>query len=378
MHYILKAILGVMTIITFTSCGSSNNPPTSSVYLEVPQNAPCSGDQFYRLKSKECKPLKNPSWGFAGFEVPSENVYTLQDQNCTQEALKSIIDNLPKEGGKIILPECTILMQDGIVLPSNVILEGAGVGKTILSNRGDSAVSLHGENIIVRNFTLEGNSASLNGINGYRTKGNVLVEFIEARNFKSDQGSGISFLTVDTLENSRVTIRYCDTSNSLHGIAVKVHTSAKMLIYSNQAYSNSNYGIDMSTTSDIEVAGNYLHDNYVAGAKSPLADNIIYHHNDVNFNGKSPTKFDNAGLVYMGSNPTATIIVENNNLSNNGGKAFECWNAKFNHLILRDNIVTGSLDVNGYSIGIVGVNLVDVYGNHGRIWDEKSGNVNKY
>ncbi len=376
MNYILKTILGVMVTIALTSCGNSDTPPKSAVYLEVPKNAPCSGEQFYRLKSKECISLKNPSWGFAGFEVPSENVYTLQD--CTQEALKSVIDNLPKDGGKIILPECTIQMQDGIVLPSNVILEGAGVGKSILSNRGDSAVSLHGENIIVRNFTVDGNSASLNGINGYRTKGNVLVEFIEAKNFKSDQGSGISFLTADTLANSRVTIRYCDTSNSLHGIAVKVHTSAKMLIYSNQAYGNSNYGIDMSTSSDIEVAGNYLHDNYVAGAKSPLADNIIYHHNDVNFNGKSPTKVDNAGLVYMGSNPTATIIVENNDLSNNGGKAFECWSAKFNHLILRDNIVTGSLDVNGYSIGIVGVNLVDVYGNHGRIWDEKNGNVNKY
>jgi len=342
----------------------------------LPESVPCNDGQFYRLKTKECLPLKNPSWGFAGFDFPSENIYTLQ--NCTEEELKTTIDNLPQEGGKIIMPECTITTKNGIVLPSNVILEGAGIGKTILSNTGDSAVSLHGENIIVRNFTVEGNSASLNGINGYRTKGNILVEFIEAKNFKPDQGSGISFLTVNTLENSRVTIRYCDTSNSLHGIAVKVHTSAKMLIYSNQAYDNKNYGIDMSTSSDIEVAGNYIHDNFVAGAKSPLADNIIYHHNNINFNGKTPTKQDNAGLVYMGTNKNATIIVEDNDISFNGGKAFECWDAEFHRLILKNNIVTGSTDSNGYSIGIVGVDIVEVYGDHGKIWDEKNGNVIRY
>ncbi len=311
--------------------------------------------------------------GFQGFEIPPENLYTMQ--SCEESELERLIRDLPSAGGKIVMPECTINTTNGIVLPDNVILEGAGMGKTILSNRGDSAVSLHGENIIVRNFTVEGNSASLNGINGYRTKGNVLVEFIEAKNFKSDQGAGISFLTQDILPNSRVTIRYSSVSNSLHGIDIKVHTRAQMLVYSNQAFDNGNYGIDLSTNEDIEIAGNYLHDNYVAGAKSPSADNIIYHHNDINFNGKASAKQDNAGLVYMGSNPDAVIIVENNDLSHNGGKAFECWSADFHRLVLKNNNVTGSLDANGYSIGAVGVDVVEVHSEHGKIWTNGADNL---
>ncbi len=175
MNFMFKVAFLFLIVLFFVSCGSSEDATPKSVYLDIPKEAPCGGGQFYRLKTKECLPLKNPSWGFAGFDFPSENVYTLQ--NCTEEELKTTIDNLPQEGGKIIMPECTITTKNGIVLPSNVILEGAGIGKTILSNTLDSAVSLHGENIIVRNFTVEGNSASLNGINGYRTKGNILVEF---------------------------------------------------------------------------------------------------------------------------------------------------------------------------------------------------------
>ncbi len=360
-------------LLFILSCGGSNTPSSQATYLEIPKNAPCSGDQFYRLKTKECLALKNPSWGFKGFDIPKENIYTMQ--SCKEEELERLIDELPGDGGKIIMPECTINTQEGIVLPDNIILEGQGIGKTILSNHNDSAVSLHGENIIVRNFSIEGNNDTLNGINAYKTKGNILVEFIEVKDVNSNQGAGISFLTENRLNNSRVTIRYCNSSNALLGIDIKVHTSAKMLIYSNQSFNNTNYGLDLSTNSDIEIAGNYLYDNFVAGAKSPKADNIIYHHNDINYNGKASAKQDNAGIVYMGSNPNATITVENNDLSNNGGKAFECWDADFHRLILKNNIVTGSLDSNGYSIGIIGVDVVDVYGFHGKIWDEKNANV---
>jgi len=80
----------------------------------------------------------------------------------------------------------------------------------------------------------------------------------------------------------------------------------------------------------------------------------------------------------MGINSNATITVENNDPSFNKGRAFTCWDAEFHRLILKNNIVTGRVDANGYNIGIVGVNIVEVYGDHGKIWDEKNGNVIRY
>lgn len=329
---------------------------------------PCGKDQYYRLQTKECLPLENPTWGFQGFSVPAENVYPLRE--CTQKALQNLLDSIPEEGGKIVMPSCTIHTVNGInINKDNIILQGAGIGETIISNTSTSvfpscAVNLRGKNSIVRYFTVDGNGNTLNGIDGYRVKGNVLVEFIETKNISTVQGSGIQLHTAIALENSRFTVRYNKSSGGLHGIGVKVRSSAKMLIYSNEMYGNSNYGIDMSTSDDIEVAGNYLHHNTTAGAKSPLANNIIYHHNDINFNG--------TGIVYMGSNPTATIIVKNNNLSNNKNAAFAGWNNDFFRLILKNNDVSNSFDRNGYTILGEGIKHIEITGPHGRIYTHGS------
>lgn len=325
---------------------------------------PCGKDQYYRLQTKECLPLENPSWGFQEFTVPVDNIYPLRE--CTQKALQGLLDSIPEEGGKIVMPSCTIHTVNGInITKDNVILQGAGVGKTIISNTSTSvfpscAVNLRGKNAIVRHFTVDGSNNTLNGIDGYRVKGNILVEFIETKNVSPVQGSGIQLHTAEALENSRFTVRYNKVYGGLHGIGVKVRSAANMLIYSNEAYGNSNYGIDMSTSDNIEVAGNYLHHNTTAGAKSPLADNVIYHHNDINFNG--------TGVVYMGSNPTATIIVKNNNLSNNKSAAFAGWNNDFYRLVLKNNNVSGSVDRNGYSVIGVGIQRIEVSGPHGKIY----------
>ena len=334
-------------------------------YSKVPVSTPCDNTHYYRIQTKECLPLENPTWGFQGFTVPADNVYPLLE--CTQKALQGLLNAIPAEGGKIVMPACTIKMTNGIIVPDNVILEGSGMGKTILENTTTSAsapaeaVNLLGENIIVRNFTVNGTGATVLGIGGPTAKGNILVEFIEAKNFKPDQGAGISFFRDNALANSRITARYNKTSGGLHGIDIKLLTLAKMLIYSNEAFGNNNYGLDLSTNDSIEVAGNYLHNNVVAGAKSPAATNITYHHNDINFNTQ-------AGLVYIESNPSGVIIVKDNNLSSNTGPAFASWDGTFYQLILINNNVTGSTDANGYNITATGITRIDVTGDHGRIW----------
>lgn len=400
MKNILKLVLIFLPILIFIGCGVSGetvdnakdtnttpvtapaeldlptegNKETLKDVIDMPESDPCEEGQYYRLKTKECLPLKTSSWGFQGFEIPGENIYNLEE--CTQEALEALVNNIPIEGGKIIMPECTISTKNGITLGDNVILEGAGAGKTIISSTEGSAIKLKGKNIIVRKFTVDGNGASLNGIEAFglvRGEGNILIEFIEAKNFKADQGAGISFVTKNYLHNSKVTIRYCNTYNSLHGIAVKVHTNAMMLIYSNQSYKNKDYGIDMSTSYYIEVAGNYLHNNDHSGAKSPRGNRIIYHHNDINFNKKAGIGYQNYNYNYYSS-----ITLEENDLSNNGGEAFGAWSARLGRLILKNNIVSGSMDANGYSILTDGIKKVDVYGDHGRIWDNNDSNITYY
>ncbi len=338
-------------------------------YELIPQTNPCKEGEFYRLKTKECIPLKYPDWGFKGFEIPSENVYYMQ--TCQESELEELLKNIPAEGGKIVMKECTIETNDGIVVKDNTILEGAGMGKTILSNHKSSAVKIEGKNIILRGFTVEGNHDSLNGISAYRMEGNVLVEYIEARNFKIDQGAGISFLTKGYIASPRVTVRFCLSYGQLHGIDAKIfYSRSKMLIYSNEAYDNYNYGLDFSQTADVEIAGNYFHHNRVAGAKSPSSHNVNYRYNDINYNGREDSTDGRAGVVYAGYSYFyySFITLEYNDLSNNGGLAFACWNATMYKVTLRDNIVTGSSDSNGYNIGVDGIKKVEIYGNQGKIW----------
>lgn len=344
-----------------TGDGSQDNNHNS--YIEVPESSPCKNGEFYRIKTKECVMLKHPTWGFKGFDVPKENVYTLQ--TCTEEALRTLLNNVPVEGGKVILPECTITVNDTIGLYDNIIFEGAGIGKTIISDSNHDIVSLRGKNIIVRDMTLEGNEKALGGVVGTHNQGNILIENIEIKNLT---GSGVYLVTEPAQENSKITIRQNTISNTLHGIMIRTEASAKILIYSNNIFNNKEYGIDISTTSDVEVSGNYLHDNYYAGAKSPVGDRIYYYYNDINYNGKADDLEQRAGIVYMLSRPSAQIFVEYNDLSNNGGPAFAGWSGHFAYLLLRNNIVTGSQDSNGYNIKAVGIDKIDVYGDNGRIW----------
>lgn len=335
---------------------------TTEKKVIIPHLNPCTSGQFYQLKTGKCIVLEHPEWGFKEFSIPKNNSYELSQ--CTQEAFEKVLNSIPREGGKIKLPACTIEIDGGVDIPSNIIIEGAGIGKTIIKNHGVSCVlRLTGENNIIRHLTVDGSGSSLNGIDGWQFKGNALIEHIQTKHFRRNQGSGIAFLTKEPIKNARITIRYNEAFDGLHGIDVKVQRLANALIYSNESYNNENYGIDISTNKNIEVAGNYLHHNKVAGAKSPQADQIIYHNNTVNYNLK-------AGLVYMESNPSAEIIVKYNDLTKNGGPAYAVWNGQLNTLYFFDNNVSESIDANGYSIGATGVKRLIVRGNYGRVWPE--------
>ena len=374
-RYIWKFLVAFMTIM-IEGCGASGSGTAGTgddseagtshgVVIEPPAGSPCQAGAFYQVRTGECIVLKHPVWGFQGFTTPAE---VLKLETCSEGALRDLLAKIPQSGATVTLPACTLQISDTIGLYDNVIFEGAGKEKTIITGNGDfdaDLLSLRGENIIVRNLTFDGGGKALGGIVGTHAKNNILIENVEIKDLK---GSGIYLQTETPWRDTQITIRQCSISKTLHGINIKTHDSAKMLIYSNQLYANREYGIDMSTTSDIEVSGNYMHDNFYAGAKSPLADRIWYYHNSINHNGKAPDPEERAGIVYMLSNPTAQIFIEYNDLRNNGGLAYASWDADFDYLLLRKNLVAGSHDSNGYNIRATGIKRIDVYGDHGKIW----------
>jgi hypothetical protein len=344
------------------SDGTSAND--SGVVIDPPAGSPCQRGAFYQIVTKECITLKHPAWGFQGFATPQTEV-TLTE--CGQSALDTLLQSLPEEGAVVHLPACTLQISETIGLYNNVILEGAGKGKTIITGEGvfsADLLSLRGRNIIVRDLTLDGAGNALGGIVCTNNRGNLLIEKCEIKNLT---GSGIYLETAAPQADTQITIRQNSISHTLHGMAIKTRDSAKMLIYSNQLFANREYGLDMSTTSDIEVSGNYMHDNFYAGAKSPIADRIWYYHNTITHNGNEDRE-NSAGIVYMLSRPEAKIYIEYNDLQNNRGLAYASWNADFSYLLLRENLVAGSHDSNGYTIRATGIDDIDVYGDHGRIW----------
>ena len=372
----VKITLAVLLLVFLIGCGSSE--PASDVgsgtggasdtavsQVEIPEAFACGADEFYRIKTQQCVKLKHPGWGFRGFETESLPIFTLE--SCTQDALFSLLEKVPQSGGHVMLPACTIETDDVIALNDNTILEGAGMDKTIIRshNPNHDMLSLRGKNIIVRGMRFDGTGNALGGIVGTNNGGNILIEHVDISDLR---GSGIYLDTAKPQPDAQITVRLSRISQTLHGIVVKMRDSAKILFYSNELFGNREYGIDMSTTSDIEVSGNYMHDNYYAGAKSPMADRIYYYHNDINRNGKDPNKEDRAGIVYMGTNVGASIYIEYNDLRNNGGLAYASWDAHFAYLLLRDNQVAGSEDSNGYNIRATGIDKIDVYGDNGRIW----------
>ena len=347
---LLVWFLGILMAIPVFAEGGDTTQSSCSTDPTV-----CNADEYCRIKTDECLPLQHPEWGFQGFSVPDTNTYYLDASNCTSSTLQNIIDNVPADGGKIILPACTIETDQDIVLKSNIILEGAGMGQTIIRMTNYPAAPgtvIHGygvHNIIIRNMTVDANSDSAGGgdtmgINFDYGCDNILVEQVESFD---------AYRQVFGFRNtSHFTARYNNATRGMHGVAAKIETgydssvgTSDGLIYSNQLSGNNAYGIDLARSTNIEVAGNDMHDNATAGAKFPHSRYIYLHHNDVNSN-------DGPGFVYYTYEGDSDyrygiLYVEYNDLSQNSGKAFTTWrddSKQMEYLYVRNNETEGSID----------------------------------
>jgi hypothetical protein len=252
-------------------------------------------------------------WGFKGFKVPS-HIIVLDSGGSIEDAVKSL---RAQGGGTLRLKEGTYFA-NRVWVPSNVAIEGAGVGKTVIKSNGANEVlrpDIESANIIFRNFTLDASGNTGNGIDIAHGVDNVLIEDIEMF------GAGKSNVIVWNRDNENhvsksITIRRIKTHHAVlhHGVAMRMVEGAEIVDV--EAWGNGGYGIDVSTSDFIEVGNNYIHDN-IYGTKTPGTNHYYMHDNRIE---------DNPG-VGIKPNPRSGVPLyhhyENNLIKNCGLGAIE-------------------------------------------------------
>lgn len=265
----------------------------------------CSEGQYMDLTSDTCRYLvKNFGFDAAQFDANfSGDEYTLG--TCTESALQAILTQMGTVGGRVTLPACTIVINVGLNIPSNVIIEGAGIGQTIFESSATFSHNMfkakYRSNVIIRDLSVDGRSVSGNsGILAWYAD-NVLIERVDVHH---NGKSGIIFRYA-----KQVTIRYVESHDHVlwHGIDSKdcfpsdpaipdstecatqagstapgVLWSEDYAAYSNRLYNNGRFGLNIHANNG-EAAGNLVYDN-VYGSKLPDAANVWIHHNEYKSN----------------------------------------------------------------------------------------------
>lgn len=272
---------------------------------------PCPEGEFQALPNKTCRTL-DKSFGFDAaqfLENWGEAKYVLS--SCNASALIRLLTQIDREGGTVTLPACTLRVDKTIRIPSHVLLQGQGAGKTKLvaaDGFSDTMVQVrNASHVIVRDLTIDG-SHQAHALASSWYADNVLFERLDAKNAA---GNGIHFRYA-----RRISIRYSSSHGHTkwHGIASKdcfprrddraddlecreqfdakrgddveapgVLWSEDYAIYSNKLYGNGDYGLDTHASRG-EIAGNLVVDNG-RGAKFPDASRLWIHHNKIASNG---------------------------------------------------------------------------------------------
>lgn len=312
---------------------------------------PCAEGYFRDLNDNNvCKRLVKPQFGFniEAFDQDHGPAVRTLDV-CSESGLRDLLSNLPSSGGTINLPACTIVVTSGIEIPGNVLVQGAGSGRTFL--RAGPGFSGHlievnfAKNIVLRDLTIDGSGGFNHPLLIWYAQ-NILVERVEVAD---SERTGISFRY-----SSRVTIRYSQShgAGAWHGIESKdcpnsdpkptlaecesafesrsnqdgttqpgVLWTQSYAVYSNEVFQNGTHGLNLHATFG-EVAGNFSHDNQY-GSKFFDARNVWIHNNKFSNNRKSGTHV-NTSINIPALEPNQLIFYDNQFVSNghnNGGSS---------------------------------------------------------
>jgi len=255
---------------------------------------PCGEGLFLDLRAGVCRALDKPEYGFDMDRFASQlDATNVIQADCTEDGMEDALD-AAQGGGIVQLPACTFSIER-TKLPSNVLLQGAGMGQTVIhgavcpeADSSESAVRvMHiqaSENVVLRDMTLDAQGRRCVMIH-VENSDNILIERVDVTN--NAQGA-IRF----TPGVRNITIRYSKASNSgeFHGIGSKdcsTHSdgaecppaewSSSYAIYSNELFGNNEHGLNLHAVHG-EVAGNLSHTNGYGG-KMQDGQCVWVHHN---------------------------------------------------------------------------------------------------
>ncbi len=212
---------------------------------------------------------------------------------CTEVALQDLLDQVELNGGgTVTLPACEIAIGGTLQLPSRVIFQGAGIGRTILHPADPWSNNrlfdlLHIEHVIVRDLTVDGlhRIGTNDSTFGFRSLevDNVLIERVEVKDFRLNAflwerslnftvrhsaaygNSGHAYATFDCDTDLAVTVDGClgDVDSSYLADFGRLPTwywVANHAVYSNHVTDNVKSGVN-SHGILAEIAGNRIINN---------------------------------------------------------------------------------------------------------------------
>lgn len=289
---------------------------TQALSLQIGQTStnlatgnPCPDHQYQDL-STEPTPVCRDRLTSVGADITTLDALfggTTENPACTLAAINAAIVTVNGAGGGVVnIPSCTLNINDNdqILLLSDVILQGAGEGSTIISVVGDEdtgyfPVYLNDlDRVVVQDLTIDLNTSCLMGVRMFDTS-DVLLQRLTILNSAENSVSVVSshdmtfrYLTIDA-NRSDLGTGDCDPNFVSHGLGLKSCFS-----YSGCSFPlrRTTYSHHLSAYSnDIDDTDGYCWDNHADfseimgntctgsrwGVKYPNSGDHFMHHNIV-------------------------------------------------------------------------------------------------
>jgi hypothetical protein len=289
---------------------------------------PVEAQLFYREDTDKFYIYKNGAWsevgaGGVGTNYYSPTVIVAKDDTGDYSDIQTAINALPAGGGRVFIKEGVYTISASITITkSNVVIEGQGDATIIDVDAGmdaDAIIVGNGgtayENIILKNFKIDGNSASQAsgyGINLNENLTNILIQGVHLYDIKD---IGIYNL----VSAGRVTIANCKLEitgqNGIYATYCEPMDiiGNELLTCGNASYSS----IHLANTRYNRIIGNKItHDGTANSAHGIEMESASY--SDVIGNtivGANTGYYEYAAMMLM----TAGIVVMGNNISETYG-----------------------------------------------------------
>ncbi len=308
-------------------------PPTGPDAAGLPHGWPldpwygCADDEYsfpgHEDGIAECRPLERDH-GYLGFEPDTWLTVggPQGDHGCSQAGLVGALDAARVTSGTVGISvdlACDeIVLTQPIHVPSRTLLDGNGV-QLVLQGVVGTAIRVLGENdVVFRDFTVDAtdqrhqsNSGETNVISVWGTNRFLAERLL----LYGGIGSGLIIGAAPGNQVRHFTVRYSETFGfPRHGIGLNPRVE-EVSVHSNYMHYNALHGAKGGLNLDAhglgaEVAGNWMSDSGIRGAKLPYMTDAVAHDNIF---------VDNRGDGLFVYGPSRDFVVRDNYFARNGG-----------------------------------------------------------